>query len=454
MPATIQPNQDTVAIDDISGVNRPRERSLAATMIPWLMCAIGALFYIYEYLLRVAPSVMTTDLMKSFSIDAAALGNLAAFYYYIYTPMQLVVGVSMDRYGPRRLFTLAGIACTMGMYLFASTNSLLVAEAGRFLVGFGSAFAFVGVLKLATIWLPPDRFAVVSGLNTALGTVGGILGNLFLTSLVSHQGWRGTSYTAAGFGLILTIVMLLVLRDRGKYQYRPQSAAALEHTASFADVFKGLGFIISNPQIWIIGIISCLMYLSTSAFSELWGNPYLRQVYHFSPEGAAKVISTIFLGWTVGGPMVGWFSDRIRQRRLPMTIGSAVAAVLIAIVIYAPNVPIWAVYVTFFVFGFFSSAQVIAFAVGREISPDKSAGTAIAVTNMLTMIGGVLFQPLIGKILDWHWLHSGVGQVANGVRVYTTGDYQVALSVLPIALLLSVLLTLFLRETNCRVRNI
>ena len=309
-------------------------------------------------------------------------------------------------------------------------------------MGFGSAFGFVGVLKLATIWLPPERFAVVSGLTMALGQVGGILGNLTLTSLVDHHGWRLTSYAAAVVGIALTVVMFIFLRDGGKHQYRPGNKPAVASAVSFRSVLRGLFGIIKNPQIWIIGIVSCLLYLSTSAFAELWGNPYLRQVYHLSPEGAAKVISTIFLGWAVGGPLVGWFSDTIRQRRLPLTVGAAVAAILIAIVIYVPNVPIWAVCACFFVFGVFSSSQVIVFAIGREISPNRAAGTAIAVTNMFTMIGGVLFQPLIGKILDMHWS----GQIVNGVRVYSTGDFQLALSVLPIALVVTVFLTLFLQK--------
>ena len=57
-------------------------------IFPWLVCSIGALFYGYEYFLRIVPSVMTHDLMKIFQIDATHLGNLAAFYYYAYDPMQ------------------------------------------------------------------------------------------------------------------------------------------------------------------------------------------------------------------------------------------------------------------------------------------------------------------------------------------------------------------------------
>jgi sugar phosphate permease len=427
----------------------PLQKPIMAFVLPWLICGMGAIFYIYEYLLRVAPSVMTTNLMMAFHIGAASLGNLAAFYYYSYTPMQLVVGLLMDRYGPRRLFTIAGLCCAMGTYMFAGTDNLFIAEMGRFLVGFGSAFGFVGVLKLATIWLPPERFAVVSGMTSALGTVGGIIGNLALTSLVTSQGWRLSLFWAAVFGLILTLAMFLVIRDSGKYQYRAIASQTPQHTTSFKDVFIGLFKIIRNHQMWVVGIVGCLTYVTNSAFAEMWGNPYLRQVYHFSPDAAARAISASFLGWACGGPLIGWLSDRIKQRRLPVTIGSALAAIMIAIVIFVPNLPVWAVYGSLFFFGFFSSAHVVVFAISREISPEKSAGTAVAVTNMFTMIGGVLFQPLIGKILDMHWS----GQLVNGVRAYSNTDYQLALAVLPLSMLVTVFLTMFLKETHCKVKK-
>jgi len=73
----------------------------------WLVWALGALFYCYEYFLRISPNVFTGDLMSTYGLGGAALGNLVAFYYYAYTPMQLPVGVLMDRFGPRLLLALA-----------------------------------------------------------------------------------------------------------------------------------------------------------------------------------------------------------------------------------------------------------------------------------------------------------------------------------------------------------
>jgi len=284
---------------DISKI-KTMERSFLTKAMPWLFCILGASFYFYEYLLRVAPSVMTTDLMMSYHISAAALGNLTAFYYYIYSPMQLPVGVLMDRYGPRNLLTLAGLSCAVGIYLFASSYSLFVAEVGRFLVGFGSAFAFVGVLKLATIWLPPERFAMISGATMALGQVGAMTGAIALTSLVSHEGWKLASYFTAVAGVILTLLMYFIIRDR-KAEESSDQGATKQNTMTLKHVILGMFQLLRRPQIWINGLVGCLIYLPTSVFAELWGIPYLKVAYHFTGIQAASVISMIFLGWATGG---------------------------------------------------------------------------------------------------------------------------------------------------------
>lgn len=368
-------------------------------LLPWFICSLGALFYSYEYFLRIAPSVMTNDLVRFFHIDEATLGNLSGFYYYVYTPMQLVAGVLMDRYGPRRLLTIASLSCVIGSFLFAATTQLWVAEIGRFLIGFGSAFAFVGVLKLATIWLPSRYFAMFSGLATALGMLGAIAGNLIMTNLVGLIGWQETIYLSGGFGIIVALLIGIFVRDQDLNRKKVAATNAID----LRQVVYNLLNIMKTPQMWVVGVIGGLLYLSTSAFAELWGNPYLRVAHGFTPDQAAVAVSFIFAGWVLGGPLAGWISDTIKRRCLPLTINALIAAGLISVILFVPNLSLWDVYSLLFIFGVFSGVQVTAFAIGREISSPQAAGSAIAFTNMLVMLSGVIFQPLIGYLLDFLW---------------------------------------------------
>ena len=79
-------------------------------VLPMLGWAAGAVFFFYAWILRVAPSVMVEELMRDFSVGAAVLGHLSAAYFYGYAGMQIPVGILLDRFGPRRLMTVAAFA--------------------------------------------------------------------------------------------------------------------------------------------------------------------------------------------------------------------------------------------------------------------------------------------------------------------------------------------------------
>jgi MFS family permease len=418
------------------------------TLMGWFICALGAAFYSYEYLLRIAPSAMENALRTHFNLSATGFGLISSVYYYAYVPMQLPVGVLLDRYGPHRLLTFACLVCVIGTFLFTSTSLFWVAAAGRFLVGLGSAFAFVGVLKLATIWLPENRLALVAGLTSALGTVGAMFGDYFLGMFVDKLGWVYTLNIAGFVGIGLVIALWIGVKDK-KGHFKQSGTVS-----SFKLGLLDLGIILKNSQIWVNGMYGCLVYLPATVFAELWGIPYLRHAHGLSGDAAGLANSLLFLGFTIGAPLMGYISDRLARRKFPMFVGACCAAVVMAMILYLPGLNESNIQVLMFLLGLFYSAQAIVFAVGRELSPGEAAGTAMAVTNMIVMLGAMFLQPLVGHLLDYsltkHMGGIAVTEVAvdNLQRLYSVYDYQFALAILPLGILIAAFLTFFLKETH------
>jgi len=416
---------------------------------PWFICTLGMLFYCYNYFLRVSPSVMQNDLMQGLHINAYQFGTLAAFYYYAYTPMQIPVGMIYDRFGARIVQFFAVLVVVLGVGTFISADTYQMACVGRLFIGLGTAFAYIGVLKLASIWLAPNRFATIAGLTTAFGMLSAIFSDKILTKFVESVGYKQALQTAFIIGIGLSLTILLFMRNKPKIQLPHQLSISKHSPMSIKELLNALRNVLTNPQMWLIGLIGCLFYLPASVFLDLWGIPYLKSVYHLSAEDAASAVSWVFVGWIISGPSIGALSDKIKRRRPLLMISAVMSAILLSIIFYVPGLSLSSLYVIFFFVGIFCGAHPLCFALGKENSPLKFSGTAVAVTNTLIMLGGLIFQPVVGKLLDNHAVDI---VYLNGIPQYTPADYTYALSVVPVGLMIAIFLTFFLKETYCQSR--
>lgn len=417
-------------------------------LTPWLIVGCGMLFYCFNYFLRVSPSAMQDQLTQAFHITATQFGTLAVFYYYTYTPMQLPVGLIYDKFGVRVVLSAACLIAVAGLSVFVSSDNYAMAGVGRLLIGFGCAFAYIGALKLASIWLPPERFATVAGITTAAGMASGAIAQKYLTHVVEAIGYKHALHSFLLTGVILSVLLIVLVRNKPKTNGLEQNASHQGGVMNKQQLFAAMKLLFTSRQTWLIGIVGCLLYLPSSVFLDTWGIPYLRTVYNLAPEQASTITGFTFYGWIVAGPIIGMISDRIRLRKLPLLFTGFFAAVLLCSIFYMPNiVPTTSLSLVFFLIGFCCGSHSLCFALGKESNPIQISGTAVAVTNMLIMLGGMIFQPVVGKLLDFH--ASGI-LGANGLPIYTANDYTFALSIIPLGVSLGIALgMLFLKETYC-----
>jgi len=407
---------------------------------PWLVWGLAASFYCYGFFQRVAPSVMVGDLMAEFSVSAAALGNLSAFYFYAYASLQLPIGIMIDRWGARRMLVAAAVLCGAGSLLFAKADSLTMAYVGRLLIGAGAGFTWVGTLKLTSQWLPPKRFAMVSGMTLMLGMVGAVAGQAPLAAAVSAFGWRETLSVAALAAFVLALLIWSIVRDRG------DDHSNVDIQSESLGMLHGLKAVLRNRQSWYAAVYGGTMTASVLAFAGLWGVPYLMQAYGLERTEAAASTSLMLIGWGAGAPLAGWVSDHIELRRLPMLVSSVIVLMLFSILIYTPDLPLGVARTLLFLHGFFNGGMVLCFAISREHNKPEQGGVTLGFVNMMVMASGAFFQPFIGWLLDVNW----GGSMAGGARVYSVQTYETGFLSLIACGFVAIVMALLIGETRCR----
>ncbi len=409
-------------------------------LLPWVVWGLGCLFYFYENLIQVSPSVMSNELMHDFSVTSQTLGILSGIYFYSYAIMQLPGGVMIDYFGPKRLLTIAVSVCAIGTIVFAMTHSFYMACLARLLIGFGSAFAVVGTMKLATNWFPPERFAFLTGLMVTIGMLGSIGGEAPLSLMVDHFGWRESLIIMGSIGLVLAFVIYFVSSDMPRVKpTHIQIPYEEEH------VLENLSQLIKNKQLWLVALYGGLMYMATPVFCGLWGVPFLMLKMSMTKTIAANTTSLVFVGWVIASPLWGIFSNRIGRRKTPMYIASIGCLISSLVFIYMPMQSHLLLQVALFAFGIFSSAFLPAFSVATELCNRRYVATGLSFMNMMNMVGIALVQPAIGFLLDNAWS----GEITNDVRVYSLAAYQSSLMILPLAIFAALIILPFIRETYC-----
>ena len=422
------------------------ETTAPATMA-WMVWGLGAFFYLIGFFQRVAPAVMTGELMREFDIGAAALGNLSAFYFYSYVLMQIPTGVLADNWGARKLLTAGALVASAGSLIFGTATELLWANVGRLLIGGSVAVAWVGMLKLANHWFPSNRFSFVAGVALFSGIVGAVSAGVPLRLFIDLYGWRPVMLFSAGITFLLSAAIWWIVRDdpheKGyrRFTIPARSPGGVQITKIGSDIVEVMRY----RNVWLLflipgGIVGCIL-----TFSGLWGVPFLTTHYGMATTEAAAIASTLLVALAVGGPVFGAISDRLCRRKVPYAIGCCASTVGWSLLLFVPGLPLPLLLVLVVATGFASGCMIISFAYAKESVPPELAGTVSGLINTGVILGPTLLQPAFGWMLDRHWQ----GELVEGARVYSLGAYRAGFALMIAWATLSLVLLVFTRETAC-----
>ncbi|CAL7963170.1 MFS domain-containing protein [Gammaproteobacteria bacterium] len=405
----------------------------------WCVVLAAALFFFYIFIQMSLFNAISGDLIKEFQFNATQLGSLAAFYFYGNVLFLFPAGILLDRFSVRNLLLTAFAIIIIATYVFSTTSDFWIMGMARLAVGLAGAFAMLSAIKLATRWFEPRHMALVIGIVVTMAFLGGAIAQTPITLLTQSFGWRGTMQIISAFGALLMIIQFIVVRDEPKGSEKTEAAehAQLEQVG----FWRSLGMAIASMQNWLSGLYICLVNLPIFVFGMAWGVPYLTQIHHLTPVEATQATSMLFIGAMIGSPLAGIISDKMGLRKLPMLIGAILTLAALLIIMFAPDMPLWAVAGQFLFLGIVSSAQVIGYPVIAESNPHTITATASSLGSILIMSGGMLI-PIFGWLLDM-----------SGNPTHSLADFTRANSMMVVGLVIALIASLLIKETYCKQLN-
>jgi MFS family permease len=395
----------------------------------WIVCITASLLFFYEFIQINIMNSLNPFLASDLHLSAMTISTISSVYFISNLVLLSVSGMLLDRFSTKLLITIAMIFCTLGTYLFGAAHSLSLFVLSRFFIGVGGAFCFLGAFRVATRWFEPAKLAQITGAITTMAMLGGLVGQQPAVYLINTVGWRDTLFIDAALGVVLTILVVLIVKD-SPYPLRlaQERAHARKHT--ILESFKKVWL---KGQIWLGAIYGCFLNLVIYVIAALWGLRFITDTYHYSTMTASHICGFILIGSIIGMPIIGVLNDYLSYKRTLM-FGCAFATflALLSMLVFQQNV--LTLSIIFFCLGFFSSSQIMAYPHAAKQVESSFQASAASIVSICMLGSTALMQPFFAWLLV-------VGDSTVHPAQY---HYTYAMSALVVCLGISVLLSFFI----------
>ena len=383
----------------------------------WLAWMIASIFYAYQYVLRVMPSIMLGDITQQFHIDATIFGQFSGIYYIGYSLVHLPIGIMLDRFGPRKIMSGCILLTVIGLLPIIFAENWIYPILGRGLIGIGSSAAILGTFKIIRMTFKEHHFPRMLSLSVTIGLIGAIYGGGPVSYMCTIWGYKTVVEIFIALGILLACITYLIVPE-----VKPDRHAS---------IVSNIKSVLTNGKVIMLCCFAGLMLGPLEGFSDVWGATFLQQVYGFNATTAGYLPSMIFIGMCFGAPILSLVAEKT-GRYIGTIIAAGTIMLLVFTALVAGVLTISSITTSFILVGVCCAYQILAIYKASTYVPENLAGLTTAVANMIIMSFGYGFDTAIGYIVN---AYGGTHEI----RAFVYG-----IGVIPVTLALGVIGFIFL----------
>ncbi|MFC5585771.1 MFS transporter [Nitratireductor kimnyeongensis] len=358
-------------------------------MIGLAALAIG---YVLSQFYRSFLAVLTPALTTELGATKAELSMASGAWFVVFALMQFVVGVSLDRYGPRRtaafLLTVCGGGGALMFALAPTPGTIILAMA---LNGAGCSAVLMASVFIFAKSFSAGRLTILISWLVAFGTLGNVVGSAPMAAAAEAFGWRSVMGGLAFFTILTGIAIHFLVRD-------PEAAGVPEREAGLG--FKGYRELLSLRVLWPILPLTALNYAPAAGIRGLWAGPYLSDVYNADALMIGQATLFMALAMSAGGLVYGPLDVFFRTRKWVAVGGNFIGLMAIAFVAITPVSSIVTTTTAFVVIGLCGASYGLLMAHGRAFVPAHLTGRGVTLLNFFSVGGAGVMQFLTGGVVS------------------------------------------------------
>ena len=367
-------------------------RRPALQAVPTLILLLGASVML-NYVDRGAVGVAAPLMKSELGLSATTFGVAVAAFFWIYAPIQLVLGRLCDRFSVYKLLALGTLLWSISTLLMGFVAGFLSLFVLRLILGIGESIAFPGSSKIIARHVPPERRGLANAVVASAIALGPAVGTLLGGSIMAAFGWRPMFVV---FGLISAMWLLPWQRivralpaDTGAGETSFPVRKILGRWSLWA---MGVGHALSNYGFYFL-LAFLPLYLVQQRGLTIMQMTMLATLGYAVQACAALTLGTISDGWTRSG------RSEASVRRWMLAGGQIAAGVSIIGIFLADDLVTVVAWLC--VAGVATgSLSLNLYAVAQMFAGRRASGTWVGIQNAVGNVSGIVGPVISGMIID------------------------------------------------------
>jgi sugar phosphate permease len=378
----------------------------------WVVFVSVLLTYLLMSSQRSAPGLITEQVMKEFHVTATTIGLLTSMQFFVYTSLQIPMGILADRYGPNFFLIIGAIVTGLGTIIYSFGTHEVVLFLARILTGIGDATIWVNLVLILSQWFKGKEFVRLIGLAGMTGSLGFLLATVPFSLLIDLLGWRA-AFFSAGIALCLSGILLYIVLVKKPRQLFHNESVTVKDEIPRQNISMLLKRIVWNRQAWALFFCHFGVVGGYVGFISSWAVPYGMTMYDLTRLDASQLIMVGLIGALIGAPLTSWIASRLETIKRPyVMVHFIILTSWSAFLLFKGNPPFFMLVMLFFIIGFGFGASALTFAVVRQSFPIGESGFVSGFANTGGFLSAVLLPGIFGKVLD-HF-QSVTGSMSEG----------------------------------------
>lgn len=375
-----------------------------------LVIMLGAAVFL-NYVDRGAIAVAAPLMKGELNLSATEFGTAVSAFFWIYAPVQLLVGWLCDRFSVYRLMALGVIVWALSTLLMGFAGGFLSLLVLRVMLGIGESIAFPGSSKIIARHVPAEQRGMANA-AVAMGiALGPAIGTLAGGMIVAKLGWR-PMFIAFGLATLIWLIpwqrIVSALPTVHKETKEPMVPIArlIDKWALWA---MGIGHAASNYGFYFL-LAWLPLFLVQQRGLSIEQMTWLATLGYAAQAVACLAFGAISDRWTRSG------KSEAGMRRGMLAAGQLLMALSIIGIAFTTNL-YWLAVLLCLAGAATASLSTNLYSVAQMFAGPRAAGTWVGIQNALGNVSGIVGPIASGLLIDRSG-YTGAFYLAAGVSAF------------------------------------